>query len=54
MCSVGEENKLTLLDLGALEPLFRLVMHEDPIVRRNATMVVGIMASHSKELSFLI
>ncbi|KAJ6666739.1 hypothetical protein lerEdw1_020463 [Lerista edwardsae] len=44
---VGEENKLTLLDLGALEPLFRLVTHEDPIVRRNATMVVGIMASHN-------
>ncbi|XP_066483725.1 armadillo repeat-containing protein 3 [Tiliqua scincoides] len=43
----GEENKLTLLDLGALEPLFRLVTHEDPVVRRNATMVVGIMASHN-------
>ncbi|XP_070583435.1 armadillo repeat-containing protein 3 isoform X9 [Erythrolamprus reginae] len=43
----GEENKLTLLELGALEPLFKLVTHEDPIVRRNATMVVGIMASHN-------
>ncbi|XP_053215329.1 armadillo repeat-containing protein 3 isoform X5 [Podarcis raffonei] len=45
--SKGEENKLTLLDLGALEPLFKLVTHEDPIVRRNATMVVGVMASHN-------
>ncbi|XP_053116677.1 armadillo repeat-containing protein 3 isoform X2 [Hemicordylus capensis] len=44
--SKGEENKLTLLELGALEPLFKLVTHEDPIVRRNATMAVGIMASH--------
>ncbi|XP_039187378.1 armadillo repeat-containing protein 3 isoform X3 [Crotalus tigris] len=43
----GEENKLTLLELGALEPLFKLVIHEDPTVRRNATMVVGIMASHN-------
>ncbi|XP_033021059.1 armadillo repeat-containing protein 3 isoform X2 [Lacerta agilis] len=43
----GEENKLTLLDLGALEPLFKLVTHEDPIVRRNATMVVGVMSSHN-------
>uniref|UniRef100_A0A8D2IIW0 Armadillo repeat containing 3 n=1 Tax=Varanus komodoensis TaxID=61221 RepID=A0A8D2IIW0_VARKO len=45
--SKGEENKLTLLELGALEPLFKLVTHEDPVVRRNATMVVGIMASHN-------
>ncbi|KAK9396237.1 ARMC3: Armadillo repeat containing 3, partial [Crotalus adamanteus] len=44
----GEENKLTLLELGALEPLFKLVIHEDPTVRRNATMVVGIMASHKE------
>ncbi|XP_061443062.1 armadillo repeat-containing protein 3 isoform X2 [Rhineura floridana] len=43
----GEENKLTLLELGALEPLFKLVTHEDPVVRRNATMVLGIMASHN-------
>ncbi|KAM6451460.1 armadillo repeat-containing protein 3 isoform 2-T2 [Liasis olivaceus] len=45
--SKGEENKLTLLEFGALEPLFKLVTHEDPTVRRNATMVVGIMASHN-------
>uniref|UniRef100_A0A6J0UGX7 Armadillo repeat-containing protein 3 isoform X1 n=2 Tax=Pogona vitticeps TaxID=103695 RepID=A0A6J0UGX7_9SAUR len=43
----GEENKLTLLELGAMESLFKLISHEDPIVRRNATMVVGIMSSHN-------
>ncbi|XP_077159609.1 armadillo repeat-containing protein 3 isoform X2 [Paroedura picta] len=43
----GDENKLTLLELGAVEPLFKLVTNEDPIVRRNATMVLGIMASHN-------
>ncbi|XP_054847461.1 armadillo repeat-containing protein 3 [Eublepharis macularius] len=43
----GDENKLTLLELGAVEPLFKLVTHEDPVVRRNATMVLGIMASHN-------
>nr|XP_056713653.1 armadillo repeat-containing protein 3 isoform X2 [Euleptes europaea] len=43
----GDENKLTLLELGAVEPLFKLVSHEDPVVRRNATMALGIMASHN-------
>ncbi|XP_074840971.1 armadillo repeat-containing protein 3 [Carettochelys insculpta] len=45
--SKGEENKVTLLGLGAVEPLFKLVSHEDPFVRRNATMVFGIMASNN-------
>uniref|UniRef100_A0ACB8FV42 Uncharacterized protein n=1 Tax=Sphaerodactylus townsendi TaxID=933632 RepID=A0ACB8FV42_9SAUR len=44
----GDENKMTLLELGAVEPLFRLVTHDDPIVRRNATMALGIMASHNE------
>lgn len=52
ICSLGEENKLTLLELGAVEPLFKLVSHEEPVVRRNATMVLGIMASHSKSPLF--
>ncbi|KAE8596019.1 hypothetical protein XENTR_v10015941 [Xenopus tropicalis] len=42
----GEENKLALLELGAVDPLSKLISHEDKIVRRNATMVCGIMASH--------
>ncbi|NWH79805.1 ARMC3 protein, partial [Piaya cayana] len=44
--SKGDENKLTLLGLGAVEHLCELISHEDPIVRRNAIMVLGIMASH--------
>ncbi|XP_074123015.1 armadillo repeat-containing protein 3 isoform X2 [Sminthopsis crassicaudata] len=43
----GEENKTTLLELGALEPLTKLLTHEDKIVRRNATMVFGILASNN-------
>ncbi|XP_008940810.1 PREDICTED: armadillo repeat-containing protein 3 [Merops nubicus] len=45
--SKGDENKGTLLGLGAVEQLYKLISHEDPIVRRNAIMVFGIMASNS-------
>ncbi|NXN62105.1 ARMC3 protein, partial [Rynchops niger] len=41
-----DENKVTLLGLGAVEHLYKLISHEDPIVRRNAIMVLGIMASN--------
>ncbi|XP_075584262.1 armadillo repeat-containing protein 3 [Pelecanus crispus] len=44
--SKGDENKVTLLGLGAVELLYKLISHEDPIVRRNAIMVFGIMASN--------
>ncbi|KFP41034.1 Armadillo repeat-containing protein 3, partial [Chlamydotis macqueenii] len=44
--SKGDENKMTLLALGAVERLYKLISHEDPIVRRNAIMVFGIMASN--------
>ncbi|XP_057588022.1 armadillo repeat-containing protein 3 isoform X1 [Hippopotamus amphibius kiboko] len=43
----GEENKATLLELGAVEPLTKLLSHEDKIVRRNATMIFGILASNN-------
>ncbi|KAM7322448.1 hypothetical protein ACRRTK_017953 [Alexandromys fortis] len=43
----GEENKATLLELGAVEPLTKLLTHEDKVVRRNATMIFGILASNS-------
>nr|XP_027784448.1 armadillo repeat-containing protein 3 isoform X1 [Marmota flaviventris] len=43
----GEENKATLLELGAVEPLTKLLTHEDKIVRRNATMIFGILSSNS-------
>ncbi|NWX98513.1 ARMC3 protein, partial [Nothoprocta ornata] len=45
--SKGDENKVTLLGLGAVEPLHKLISHEDPTVRRNAVTVFGIMASNS-------
>ncbi|NXM57216.1 ARMC3 protein, partial [Illadopsis cleaveri] len=44
--SKGDENKVTLLGLGAVEQLYKLLSHEDPLVRRNAVMVFGIMASN--------
>ncbi|XP_050748035.1 armadillo repeat-containing protein 3 isoform X2 [Gymnogyps californianus] len=44
--SKDDENKVTLLGLGAVEHLYKLISHEDPIVRRNAIMVFGIMASN--------
>ncbi|GAB0184782.1 armadillo repeat-containing protein 3 [Grus japonensis] len=44
--SKGDENKVALLGLGAVEHLYKLISHEDPIVRRNAIMVFGIMASN--------
>uniref|UniRef100_A0A8C3QY94 Armadillo repeat containing 3 n=1 Tax=Cyanoderma ruficeps TaxID=181631 RepID=A0A8C3QY94_9PASS len=44
--SKGDENKVTLLGLGAVEHLYKLLSHEDPLVRRNAVMVLGIMASN--------
>ncbi|XP_023564487.1 armadillo repeat-containing protein 3-like [Octodon degus] len=43
----GEENKATLLELGAVEPLTKLLTHEDKIVRRNATMILGILTSNN-------
>ncbi|XP_059725760.1 armadillo repeat-containing protein 3 [Haemorhous mexicanus] len=45
--SKGDENKVTLLGLGALEHLYKLLSHEDLLVRRNAVMVFGIMASNN-------
>uniref|UniRef100_A0A8B7W429 Armadillo repeat-containing protein 3 n=1 Tax=Castor canadensis TaxID=51338 RepID=A0A8B7W429_CASCN len=47
LLSISEENKATLLELGAVEPLTKLLTHEDKIVRRNATMIFGILASNS-------
>ncbi|NXG58387.1 ARMC3 protein, partial [Hemiprocne comata] len=44
--SKGDENKVTLLGLGAVEHLHKLISHENPIVRRNAIMVFGVMAAN--------
>uniref|UniRef100_A0A8C4LJX3 Armadillo repeat containing 3 n=1 Tax=Equus asinus asinus TaxID=83772 RepID=A0A8C4LJX3_EQUAS len=48
----GEENKATLLELGAVEPLTKLLTHEDKIVRRNATMIFGILVMHYPSFKF--
>ncbi|XP_032919899.1 armadillo repeat-containing protein 3 isoform X1 [Catharus ustulatus] len=45
--SKDDGNKLVLLGLGALEHLHKLLSHEDPLIRRNAIMVFGIMASNN-------
>nr|XP_020465301.1 armadillo repeat-containing protein 3 isoform X1 [Monopterus albus] len=42
----GDENKVCLLGLGALEPLCHLITHNNKLVRRNAFMALGIMASN--------
>ncbi|XP_053323115.1 armadillo repeat-containing protein 3 [Spea bombifrons] len=42
----GDENKTTLLGLGAVEAICKLISHDDKIVRRNATMVCGVLAAH--------
>uniref|UniRef100_A0A8C7X6X4 Armadillo repeat containing 3 n=1 Tax=Oryzias sinensis TaxID=183150 RepID=A0A8C7X6X4_9TELE len=40
----GDENKLSLLGLGALEPLIRLISHSSRAVRRGAVVALGSMA----------
>ncbi|XP_067342059.1 armadillo repeat-containing protein 3 isoform X2 [Channa argus] len=42
----GDENKVCLLGLGALEPLCQLITHNNKLVRRNAFMALGIMATN--------
>lgn len=42
---LGDENKVSLLGLGALEPLCQLITHVNKLVRRNAVMALGIMAN---------
>ncbi|KFP00042.1 Armadillo repeat-containing protein 3, partial [Calypte anna] len=44
--SKGDENKVTLHGLGAVEHLYKLISHENPIILRNAVMILGIMASN--------
>ncbi len=45
---LGDENKVSLLGLGALEPLCQLISHSNKLVRRNAFMALGIMATNSE------
>ncbi|MGH0123786.1 UNVERIFIED_CONTAM: hypothetical protein FKN15_076251, partial [Acipenser sinensis] len=44
----GDENKATLVELGAVEPLSKLISNEGKAVCINAVMALGVMASHSK------
>ncbi len=39
-----DENRVTLLNLGAIEALLKLLEHEDKTIRRNACMCLGVMA----------
>lgn len=46
----SDGNKLLLHEMGATDSLFELTHHENPIVKRNATMVFGLMSSHRERL----
>ncbi|XP_035509874.1 armadillo repeat-containing protein 3 isoform X2 [Morone saxatilis] len=43
----GDENKVSLLGLGALAPLCHLINHNNKLVRRNAVMALGVMVTNS-------
>ncbi|KAM6900539.1 armadillo repeat-containing protein 3 [Xenentodon cancila] len=49
----GDENKCSLLELGALAPLCRLITHNNGLVRRNAFMALGIMTTNGDVKSSL-
>lgn len=49
-CSLGDENKSSLMALGAVERLTRLITHDDKTVCRNAFMALGVMVSDSKSI----
>ncbi|XP_037829008.1 armadillo repeat-containing protein 3 isoform X2 [Kryptolebias marmoratus] len=49
----GDENKVSLLGLGALEPLCRLINHSNKLVRGNAFTALGIMATNGNVSSAL-
>ncbi|XP_020781290.1 armadillo repeat-containing protein 3 [Boleophthalmus pectinirostris] len=44
----GDENKVSLLGLGALEPLCQLITHGNKLVRRCAFMALGVMSTHTE------
>ncbi|XP_073344887.1 armadillo repeat-containing protein 3 [Pagrus major] len=49
----GDENKVSLLGLGALEPLCQLITHNNKLVRRTALIALGIMTTNSDVKSAL-
>uniref|UniRef100_A0A8C4H202 Armadillo repeat containing 3 n=1 Tax=Dicentrarchus labrax TaxID=13489 RepID=A0A8C4H202_DICLA len=46
----GDENKVSVLGLGALAPLCHLINHNNKLVRRNAVMALGIMATNNSDV----
>ncbi|CAL9697893.1 unnamed protein product [Knipowitschia caucasica] len=44
----GDENKVLLLRLGALEPLCQLINHGNKLVKRNAFMALGVMSTNAE------
>lgn len=42
----GDENKLQLLEMGAMEAIANLITHEDKIVKRYAVMAYGVSAGN--------
>ncbi|XP_028659176.1 armadillo repeat-containing protein 3 [Erpetoichthys calabaricus] len=44
----GDENKVALTELGALDSLTKLISHEDKLVRRNAVMALAVMSAHGE------
>ncbi|XP_039610144.1 armadillo repeat-containing protein 3-like [Polypterus senegalus] len=49
----GDENKAILAELGALEPISRLIKHEDKPVRRSAVMVLGVISAQNDVKKYL-
>lgn len=45
---LGEENKVIFFEFGVVEFLIKLFTYEDKIVRRNVTMIFGILVFNSK------
>nr|XP_039274399.1 armadillo repeat-containing protein 3-like isoform X1 [Styela clava] len=48
-----DENKLMLLELGAIDPIINLITHEDRVVRRYAVMSFGVLAGHAEVRQYL-
>uniref|UniRef100_A0A3B3WQY6 EDR1/CTR1/ARMC3-like peptidase-like domain-containing protein n=1 Tax=Poecilia mexicana TaxID=48701 RepID=A0A3B3WQY6_9TELE len=44
----GEENKVMLLGLGVLGPLCKLIDHSNKLIKRNALMTLGNMATNGR------
>ncbi|XP_008436791.1 armadillo repeat-containing protein 3 [Poecilia reticulata] len=44
----GEENKVMLLGLGVLGPLCKLIDHSNKLIKRNALMTLGYMATNGE------